>query len=341
MTTTQPLVSIITPTYNHEKFVSACIQSVLDQTYSNWEMIVVNDGSTDGTAREVHELAKTDSRIRFFDRENIGINRLSETYNFALQQSRGEYIAILEGDDFWVINKLELQVKAMMENPEVVLCWGRATSVIENQPAIYETHPKCEGKNLRYYNNSPTGVFFNIVFDDFPAPLTFLVRQEALNRIGQFLQVLPFPAVDLPTLLALTLTGPFLFLPNVLGSWRQHANQTTKNNSVQLLEGSMKIILGHYQSIPQNIREQLNFDLTFIHKNLESRKVVSYSRAGRFKLIRKLYKEARLDYRKSMLAGQPFTMFSWKIRSFVGLTLSYLKMDVEGLSKILGKKSYK
>jgi glycosyltransferase involved in cell wall biosynthesis len=336
-----PLISIITPTYNHEKYIAACIESVISQTYSNWELMIVNDGSTDNSSEIIKEFCQRDSRINLFNCENRGIYRLAETYNFALSKTKGELIAILEGDDFWVKEKLEIQVNAMLEDPESVLCWGKATSVIENDPAIYETHPKNEFKNLKYYSNNPSGSFFNIVFDDFPPPLTFLIRRSALIKTGNFRQVLPFPAVDLPTVLALSMTGPFHYIPKVLGSWRQHANQTTKNNAVQLLEGSTKIIIEHYQSLPPGIRETLNFDLPFILKNLETRRVISYSRSGRFKLVKKRYREAREDYQISLKTGNPFLMPVWKLRSLAGIILSWFRMDVEGLARIMGKKSYK
>jgi len=338
---THPFISIITPAYNHEKYIGDCIRSVLDQGWTDWEQIIVNDGSTDNTARVIKEFAAKDPRIKFFDRENIGIFRLAETYNFALAQAKGEYIAILEGDDFWVRNKLELQVQSLHNHPESVLYWGRATSVIEDETEIYEVHPRCEEKNIRYYYNQPLGSFFNIVFDDFPPPLTFLIRKEALMKIGLFRQVLPFPAVDLPTLLALSLAGPFHYDPVILGSWRQHANQTTKNNPVQLIEGSSKIITSHYQSLTPDIKQNLVFDLPCINKKLKSRKVISYSRSGRFKLIRKKFKEARADYKISFITGNPLLAFSWKLRSLAGFLLSYVHMDVEGLAKIMGKKSFK
>jgi len=90
---TGPLVSIITPTYNHEKYIGDCIKSVQNQIYTNWEMIVISDGSTDETLLIAQSFAEKDSRIRIFSQSNVGIFRLAETYNFALKQTRGTYIA--------------------------------------------------------------------------------------------------------------------------------------------------------------------------------------------------------------------------------------------------------
>ena len=107
------------------------------------------------------------------------------------------------------------------------------------------------------------------------------------------------------------------------------------------MEGSSKIILEHYHSLPSGVRQILNFDLSSILTNLKARKVVSYSRSGRFKLIKKRFKEARADYRKALTTGNPLLSSSWKLRSLVGLALSYFRMDVEGLAKFMRKKSYK
>ena len=118
-----PLVSIITPTYNHENFISECLESVLAQSYANWEQIVIDDGSTDKTAKIVSKFK--DDRIKYIRQDNKGILRLGESYNLALQISKGEYIAVLEGNDFWPSDKLEIQIDAM-GGSDAILSWGRA-----------------------------------------------------------------------------------------------------------------------------------------------------------------------------------------------------------------------
>ena len=125
--TYQPLVSIITPTYNHEQFIGQCVGSVLAQTYTNWEQIIIDDGSTDNT----NEVIKTynDRRIRYIYQKNVGIWKLNETYNKALALANGELIAILEGDDFWPPDKLEVQVPFFL-NTNVVLAFGEQNNVL-------------------------------------------------------------------------------------------------------------------------------------------------------------------------------------------------------------------
>lgn len=110
----EPLVSVITPLYNSEKFIAETIESVLNQTYKNWEMIIVNDCSKDNGPSIVQEYQKKDKRIKLFNNEiNQGV---SFTRNRAIELAQGKYIAFLDSDDLWKDKKLEKQVKLMEEN---------------------------------------------------------------------------------------------------------------------------------------------------------------------------------------------------------------------------------
>ena len=120
----QPTVSVITLTYNHQRVIGSCIQSVLDQTYQDWEMIIMDDGSTDNTESIVRGFS--DPRIIYVRQENVGAYRMVETYNRALEQARGEYIAILEGDDIWPPYKLERQVPLLQQDGTAVASYGVA-----------------------------------------------------------------------------------------------------------------------------------------------------------------------------------------------------------------------
>ena len=109
--TSKVLVSIITPTYNSEDYVDATIQSVCDQTFTDWELVVVDDCSTDSTVERVRVWQKADSRIKLLcNPENLGPG---PTRNRAMQASEGRYIAFLDSDDIWLPNKLTVQLAAM------------------------------------------------------------------------------------------------------------------------------------------------------------------------------------------------------------------------------------
>jgi len=110
----EELVSIITPSFNSENFISETIQSVLKQNYTNWEMIIVDDFSTDKTVEIVKELASKDKRIQLFELDKnsgTGIAR-----NFGLNKSSGKYIAFLDADDVWKSEKLEIQIDFLKTN---------------------------------------------------------------------------------------------------------------------------------------------------------------------------------------------------------------------------------
>src|SRR5437588_302353 len=116
-----PLVSIITPTYNHERFIGPCIASLCDQAYGNWEQIIIDDGSTDNTAEVISKFK--DPRIRYQYQQNQGPIELARTYNRALGMAKGDLIAILEGDDFWPHDKLATLVPCFLDD-RVVLAYG-------------------------------------------------------------------------------------------------------------------------------------------------------------------------------------------------------------------------
>lgn len=108
------LVSIITATYNSEKFISETINSILNQTYTNWELLITDDCSNDNTIEIVKSYTKDDSRIKFFKlEENSGA---AVARNNSINYSHGKYIAFLDSDDQWENNKLEEQILFMKYN---------------------------------------------------------------------------------------------------------------------------------------------------------------------------------------------------------------------------------
>ena len=108
------LVSIITPCYNSEKFLDECISSVLNQSYQNWEMLIVDDNSSDNSCTLINSYSKRDDRIKpLFLNENLGP---AMARNNAITNAKGKYIAFLDSDDIWLPEKLELQINFMKNN---------------------------------------------------------------------------------------------------------------------------------------------------------------------------------------------------------------------------------
>ena len=119
MSSINPLVSIILPTYNRLEYLQRSIGSVLNQTYQDWELIVWDDGSNDGSG----EFCQTykDQRIRYFRHENRGV---SFARNRAIEKSIGRYLAFLDSDDEWVQQKLSIQVSTLQAHPSIDLLFS-------------------------------------------------------------------------------------------------------------------------------------------------------------------------------------------------------------------------
>jgi len=108
------LVSIITPSYNSERFINDCVESVIKQTYNNWELLIVDDASEDNSRKIIKELSKTDQRIKSVFLERNG--GAAEARNLAIKKSKGRFLAFLDSDDIWCPNKLEKQIDFMIFN---------------------------------------------------------------------------------------------------------------------------------------------------------------------------------------------------------------------------------
>ena len=114
------LISIIVPVYNQEKYLSRCLDSILDQTYKNLEIICVDDKSTDGSAEIIKHYVQKDSRIVYYRNTGKGV---SSARNYGIERANGEYIGFVDSDDFIQPQMYEFMLRAMQENDcEMVAC---------------------------------------------------------------------------------------------------------------------------------------------------------------------------------------------------------------------------
>jgi glycosyltransferase involved in cell wall biosynthesis len=130
-----PIVSVIIPSYNHEKFVGECIQSVLNQTFQDFEIIITDDGSSDHTVKVIESF--TDPRIKLFKH---AVNKgACIAGNNCLRHATGKYIAVLSSDDAWYPEKLEVQVKYLDSNKDIAVVFGKVDWVDENGSIIRDS----------------------------------------------------------------------------------------------------------------------------------------------------------------------------------------------------------
>ena len=296
-----PLVSIITLTYNHEKFICDCIESVLKQTYSNWELIILDDGSSDGTYSECQRYAEKDSRIFLDTQKNKGLNNIGYSYNYCLKKCQGEYIAILEGDDFWDEYKLEKSIHKLVQEKSILL-YGR--SYLYTMPnGVFDTIPKIEKYNENSLVNNPPGAFYDIYLLNSIIPTaTVIIKRLALIKIGGFIQPNDMSVVDYATILKLIPYGSFSFLNEPLSFYRIHNNQATSDPSVDT-GSSTKHALSFYYGLPDEERSKINITLSDLKRVINLKEGLKYFRYGRAQYLGGNKKGALKYFLKMMLEG--------------------------------------
>lgn len=126
------LVSIVVPMFNSEATISSTLESVIRQTYTNWECIVINDGSTDSSLEIVSQIAKRENRVHLLSTPNMGV---SAARNLGISRSKGSLVALLDSDDYWLPKKLEAQVLTLSESPslDAVLCGFHIANLNKNR----------------------------------------------------------------------------------------------------------------------------------------------------------------------------------------------------------------
>jgi len=122
-------ISIVVPVYNGARHLAATVSSVIDQLFTDFELLIVNDGSTDDTAQIASELVNIDSRIYYYQKDNSGV---SDTRNFGLKKAKGEFIVFLDADDIMEPDFLLSRLNFLLENPEIGIC-GSAVNRIDDE----------------------------------------------------------------------------------------------------------------------------------------------------------------------------------------------------------------
>jgi glycosyltransferase involved in cell wall biosynthesis len=167
-----PLISIIIPTYNRAEFISQAVESVLGQTMHEWELLVVDDGSTDNTC-EVLAAYRRDPRIHYFYQLNQG---QSVARNEALRMIQGDFVGFLDSDDLWAPDKLEKQLAILEANPHVDIVHGDE-STMDVQGVVISR------KNMKRYSGWITRY---LLADNSVSITTALVRRRCFEEMGGF-----------------------------------------------------------------------------------------------------------------------------------------------------------
>lgn len=207
-------VSVITPTYNRENYIAEAISSVLSQKFSQFELIVVNDGSTDHTKLEVEPFL-TDERVRYFYQNNQG---QSGARNFALGQAAGDYIAFLDSDDLWCPDKLEKQLAVFEAYPDIDIVHGDE-ALIDESGAIISL------KNMKRYSGHITR---QLLADNSVSITTALVKRHCFDEMGGFDTSIGV-ADDYELWLRFSARYRFHYEPGIVASYRVMADQISSD----------------------------------------------------------------------------------------------------------------
>ena len=113
-----PSITVLMAVYNGDRWLAESIQSVLGQTFTNFEFIIINDGSDDYSPQIISQFAKKDSRIHVYDKENSG---LTDSLNYGIEKAQGEWIARIDADDIWRSERLQKQIECVRLNTDLVL----------------------------------------------------------------------------------------------------------------------------------------------------------------------------------------------------------------------------
>lgn len=165
-------ISVIVPSFNSEAYISEAVRSVLAQTWQNWELIIIDDGSTDRT-KEMMQPFLEDERIRYYSKPNGGA---ASARNCGIRKSNGNLIAFLDSDDFWLPEKLEKQVACFREYPEIGVC-GTGMRIIDPEGRILS-----QGSVPEFHGNPfPTILEYSLA-----NMTTAMIRRDVLDQAGPF-----------------------------------------------------------------------------------------------------------------------------------------------------------
>lgn len=254
-------VSVVVPSYNHARFVEKCLRSIIGQSERPRELIVIDDGSGDGSFQVIERVLKTcPFPCELIVRPNRG---LCATLNEGLRRSRGEYFAYLGSDDVWLPSFLKARVALLERRPEAVLAYGHAYAIDERDRVI-----ECTSDWARYADGDARKMLLRTAT---PSSPTVVYRRKALERHGWNEDA---KLEDYELYLRLSADGPFAFDSQVLSAWRQHSGNTSRD---------LTLMMNQCQDSQRRVSELLgisHLELAAIQKALRLRYVEEFARMG-------------------------------------------------------------
>ncbi|MBW4615703.1 MAG: glycosyltransferase [Desmonostoc vinosum HA7617-LM4] len=249
---TVPTISVIIPAYNSEKTIKATIESVLQQTFTNFELIIINDGSQDLTLDIISQFE--DTRIKVFSFDNAGGN---VSRNRGLKYAIGEFVSFLDADDIWTNDKLASQLKSLRENPHAAVAYSWTDYINENGHFVFS------GRRT----NACGDVYENLLISNFlENGSNPLIRREALIDLGGFDESL-LAAQDWDMWLRLACKFEFVCVQSVQILYRISANSVS-SNLLRQETACLQLLARAYQERPSALKQNWNTSLANLYKYL-------------------------------------------------------------------------
>jgi glycosyltransferase involved in cell wall biosynthesis len=242
-------VSIIMPTYNRAEYIIETIESIRNQTYSNWELIIVDDGSDDNTEELILQIK--DERIRFYKAGRIGVN--GRIKNIGLEKASGELIAFIDSDDLWAAEKLEKQVTALQQYPEAGFSLTGGYNFRKLNEPVDFFYKQREGVK---YDNVFISFFKSELSTTTPS---LMLRRECINIAGSFKETSPFSDIDFILSLACHFKAIILYEPLLYR--RLHDSNDSNANWLKGYNKGIEIIQSYKKDLPAKIVRDALFRL--------------------------------------------------------------------------------
>jgi len=254
------LISVIIPVYNGEKTIRETIESVLNQTFQDFELIILNDGSQDSTLDIVSSLQ--DSRLKVFSYPNAG---LAASRNRGTFHAVGEYISFIDADDLWTPDKLETQLKALQDNPEAAVAYSWTNYIDES------------GEFIRRggYLTANGDVYAKLLVVDFlENGSNPLIRRQALIEVGGFDESLP-AAEDWDILLRLAAQYSFVAVPYPQILYRVSANSMSAH-VVRQETACLKVLERAFNQAPESLQYLKKYSMANLYRYLSFKVLDAY-----------------------------------------------------------------
>lgn len=265
------LVSIIMPAYNAENFISESIESVIGQTYANWELIIVDDGSTDNTRNVVHHYINRDTRIHYFFQENA---RQAKARNTGIKNSKGDIIAFLDADDLWLPQKLELSLKEFYNGEQDVLFTDAYIFNNSTQLSDYENLPNINIVAKTYHGDEGLNAF---LYENRIPILTAIVTRESILNVNCFREENKGGTEDYELWLNLLANNHIIRGTDLkLSLYRIHSNSTTATNNMDINVIKMfSRFFTEYPNLKSKYKKQIVYWLSKILNQATNKKELS------------------------------------------------------------------